>query len=79
MERRNLSSDTAGRHWTAARASAASSRNCEQLSTVAGTGADSCSSNETPVMGVERRGRVIWSWSMVNHGVGGAGEQDKAF
>ena len=44
----------------AARGSVSSSRNCERLSTVAGhAGGLARSSGEAPVMGAERRGRVI--------------------
>jgi hypothetical protein len=44
----------------AARGSVSSSRNCERLSTVAGhAGGPARSSGEAPVMGAERRGRII--------------------
>jgi len=50
-------------------------RNCEGLSTGAGhRGGPSCSSAEGPVMGPERRGRVVRAGFQVNHPrVGGAG------
>jgi hypothetical protein len=44
-----------------ARGSTSSGRNREALSTVAAhAGGPACSSGETPVMGVERRGRLIY-------------------
>jgi len=58
-----------------ARGSASSSRNCEALSTDAGrAGGPARSSDEAPVMGVERRGRTIRVGEAVNRRVpGGAG------
>ena len=58
-----------------ARGSASGSGNCEALSTDAGrAGGPACSSDETPVMGVERRGRTIRSVHVVNRRCsGGAG------
>ena len=34
------------------------------------------SSEETPVMGVERRGRVIWIWTKVNRKEGADGRRE---
>lgn len=51
----------------AARGSASSSRNCEALSTdVACAGGPVRSSDEAPVMGVERRGRTIQAADVAN-------------
>src|SRR5438034_7987806 len=49
-----------GLGWVA-RGSVPGSRNCEALSTVVAlAGGPARSSGEAPVMGVERRGRLIW-------------------
>lgn len=54
--------------------SSPSGRNREELSTGPGhRGGPSRSSDEGPVMGVERRGRVIPVHAQINHVVGGIG------
>jgi hypothetical protein len=74
MEREKVRLDTAAA-VVAVRGSASSSRNCEALSTVAGrTGGPVRSSDEAPVMGVERRGWTIWAAGVANRSnPGGAG------
>jgi hypothetical protein len=60
----------------AAGGSVSSSRNCERLSTVAGhVGGPARSSGEVPVMGAERRGRIIrglagWPTGLVREELG---------
>jgi hypothetical protein len=58
-----------------ARGSAPGSGNCEALSTDAGcAGGPACSSEEAPVMGVERRSRTIQAAQAANReSSGGAG------
>src|SRR5665647_2963494 len=60
MERGKAGPDTSARRFGVVRGRAPSSRNCEVLSTDAGrAGGPVRSSDEAPVMGVERRGRPI--------------------
>src|SRR5450756_10978 len=60
MERGKAGPDTSARSIGVVRGRALSSRNCEVLSTDAGrAGGPVRSSDEAPVMGVERRGRTI--------------------
>ena len=74
MEREKVRLDTAV--VVAARGSASSSRNCEVLSTVAGrTGGPARSSDEAPVMGVERRGRLIRKGFLKQLAVRSGGDQ----
>jgi hypothetical protein len=81
VERGNLSSRARGRPverlWPAVVRGRESPKRLirEGLSTDAGhRGGPTRSSDEGPVMGLERRGRVVLAWSMVNRGdAGGAG------
>jgi hypothetical protein len=66
MEREKVRLDTAA-GVAVARGSAPTGRNREALSTVAGrAGGPARSSAEAPVMGVERRGRIIRAAHAVN-------------
>jgi hypothetical protein len=73
VEREKASLDTATK--VVARGSAPSSRNCEALSTVVRhADGPARSSEEAPVMGVERRGRTIRAaWAANRRRPGGAG------
>jgi len=76
MERGKAGADSAAlrrKERGAARGSALGSRNCEALSTDAAlAGGPARSSEEAPVMGVERRRRLIWVlFARATRGLGG--------